>query len=356
MMIAPTSEPREADAPAKTHHAASRRSVAAPSVQFVMCVEAGGMEPMTVWLVQSLRRWGGRFANAPVLAIKPRFGAPLRKRTLRAFDQLDVAFRSVRPAHSFSWFTWMNKPTCLLAAETHSNAETICWLDADILVLDEPAGLQLAPDEQFAACPSDKNVGTSGPEDRFNPYWAELCRQLGVNLEDLPWVTSCRERQPIRFYFNGGLFVYRRSANFAEPFLANCQRLLRARVKSRFDSIMLTEQIALALTAAKLGLRWRSLPWSHNYAVSRQLHAAGLYDPNGIGRACILHHHNAMWPAFYRQFLADLRVLRPEVADWIAPHLPISDGLPLLWKAMSKALLRYRTYRWDAHEARCATF
>src|SRR5439155_12327192 len=96
---------------------AARAAVAAPSVQFVLAVESGAMETMTLRLVQSVRRWGGKYAWSGVLAVRPRLGAPLRRSTLREFDRLGVAYRQVRPDHGFTWYTWMNKPTALIAAE-----------------------------------------------------------------------------------------------------------------------------------------------------------------------------------------------------------------------------------------------
>ena len=52
-------------------------------ITFVCCVESGSLESQTIRMVESLRRYGGKFANAPVIAVTPRFGAPLSKATLQ---------------------------------------------------------------------------------------------------------------------------------------------------------------------------------------------------------------------------------------------------------------------------------
>ncbi len=50
-----------------------------PTATIVTCVEYGPLEQMVVRMVDSLRRWGGRLADAPVYAVKPRRGMPLTR-------------------------------------------------------------------------------------------------------------------------------------------------------------------------------------------------------------------------------------------------------------------------------------
>lgn len=42
------------------------------SMTVVACVESGVLEPLTIRMVDSLRRFGGRFANTEVVAVTPR--------------------------------------------------------------------------------------------------------------------------------------------------------------------------------------------------------------------------------------------------------------------------------------------
>lgn len=44
-----------------------------PQITFVCCVELGSLEAQTVRMIESLRRWGGQFANATVFAVTLRF-------------------------------------------------------------------------------------------------------------------------------------------------------------------------------------------------------------------------------------------------------------------------------------------
>lgn len=326
------------------------------TVTFATGVEAGAIETMAVRLVQSLRKWGGRLADAPFVAVRPRRGPPLKRSTLRQLADLGVTFVNARPTHGKSWFVWMNKPTTLLAAEAVATTDTLAWLDADMLVLEEPAALALPTDVDFAACAADRNAGTADPADPYHGYWQAVANALGLTVEQLPWVVTERERARIRLYFNAGLFAYRRSTGFAQAFMDDCQRTLNARIKSSRQGIVLTDQVVLGLTAVRLGLRWQPLPIAYNFAVGRKLHAAKLYDPANLASVRILHYHDGMWPSFYPQLLADLRGHRPAVADWFTGQPPVSNDFALPMKAYSKALGLWRDRAYRRHEAGCAAY
>ena len=47
------------------------------SLAFLLCVEAGPLEPQTLLLVRSIRRWAGEYAGNPIHAFRPRVGPNL---------------------------------------------------------------------------------------------------------------------------------------------------------------------------------------------------------------------------------------------------------------------------------------
>src|SRR5215216_1375040 len=49
-----------------------RSSIQPPDCNFVLSVERGKLESQAILLVESLRRFGGRYANCPVYAVSPR--------------------------------------------------------------------------------------------------------------------------------------------------------------------------------------------------------------------------------------------------------------------------------------------
>ncbi|QEH37588.1 hypothetical protein OJF2_61790 [Aquisphaera giovannonii] len=65
----------------------------ASPVAFVTVVESpAAMQSQVLLLAESLRRWGGGLADAPITCVSPRFQFPLRQSTLRRFEHLNSTY------------------------------------------------------------------------------------------------------------------------------------------------------------------------------------------------------------------------------------------------------------------------
>ena len=325
-----------------------------PSVTFVCCVESGGLEAQTVRMVESLRRWGGKLANAPIIAVTPRFGPPLAHRTLKAFEKLHVKYICSYPKSRYSWFKFLNKPYALVTAEEHITSDSICWLDSDLLILGEPDKLILNDGEDFLGCASDKEMGTSGPGDAFEPLWRKNCETLGINIEDLPWLLTEQEGKYIRLYWNGGIFVYRRSTSFAHHYLQTCIQLLDARTITNTPgfSLGINEMSAIGLAMVKMGVSWRALPFSHDYIMSSKTHDQW-YKEEQLKAARIIHYHDSMWPHFWSVFIGCLHDTHPFVADWLSSVGPMKNEAPFYYRGLSKILQRLRAKQESVYKKLC---
>jgi len=322
-----------------------------PDITFVCCVESGWLETQTVRMVESLRRWGGAFADVPVVAVTPRFGPPLSSKTLRAFDHLGVEYLRFRAQNPYAWKSFLNKHYAMAAVEERCTTEFLGWLDSDLLILGEPDQLRLSDDEDFAACAPDKNIGTAGPDDPFEPYWREACNVVGLELSDLPWVVTEREGIKIRLYWNSGVFVYRRATGFSKVHLDTTLKLLDAHIASAKAGVYFTQH-TLGMAMVKMGLRWRALPHSHNYGMGTKTHARW-YDPEKLRQAKILHYHDAMWMPFWDTFLQCLKDTHPDVATWLATQGPLVNSAPPQWKILSKGLNWLRQQKAAEYQQRC---
>jgi hypothetical protein len=324
------------------------------AVTFVCCVEAGPLELMTARMIASLRRWGGRFAAAPVLAVTPRRGPQLLPETHELFQEYGVRYVRYPVREQFSWNNFMNKPHALLLAEQEAETPCLAWLDSDILILGEPGQLALEATEAFAACAPDKNVGTAGPEDVNDPYWRQLGQALQVEVERLPWIVTAADRQKIRLYFNSGVFVFRREMHFAAAFLEACRSILQARISSKQAGIFFTDQVALGLTAFRLGLPYRLLDHDHNFAVgSKSLEAL---VPEKVREVKILHHHDAMWPPLWPRLLEVLRETHPEVYRWLQPLGPLTNPRRGFGRVYLKVLQAVRSWQQQQFVKTCHSY
>lgn len=321
-------------------------------ITFVCCVESGSLEIQTVRMIESLRRWGGKFASAPIFAVTPCFGPPLAKKTHQFFDKFQVEYLSFQNKSKYSWNKFLNKPSALAAVQKLATTECIGWLDSDLLIVDEPDKLTLNQGESFLACASDKNIGTTGPEDPNEPYWREVCKCVGVEIEDLPWINTEYEKVRIRLYWNSGIFVYRRSTNFADHYLQTFIQLCDSYIASQNSGFFFNDQIALGLTMVKMGIPWRALPYSHNYPMGSKTHK-DWYKEEELRAAKIVHYHDSMWPSFWETFIECLGKTHPPVADWLTSIGAMKNEAPLPSRSIKKIIDFTRSRQELAYKKAC---
>lgn len=319
---------------------------------FVCCVESGVLESYTLRMIESLRRWGGKFADAPVYAVTPRFGPPLSRQTRNALNRLNVNYIRCNPQTNYSWLGFLNKPLALVAVEECTNSESVCWLDSDVLILGEPEQLILNEGEDFVACASDKNIGSAGTEDPQDAFWREIYAILGLNIENAPWIVTEREGKNIRLYWNSGVFAYRRSVGFAKNYLKVCLDILNASIANHESSIFFHDQVALGLAMIKGDLKWRALPHAYNYGMSSKIHNQW-YCEEKLRAAKVVHYHDAMWPWFWHTFIDCLSETHPPVAEWVSSLGSMRNEAPIQWRAINKLLKKFRSQQLLSYTKTC---
>jgi hypothetical protein len=320
-------------------------------VTVVTCVEAGQLENEVVTMVASLRRWGGALADAPVIAVTPRVGPPLRATTRRAFDALRVKHVSSLRPHAYGWNGFMNKPQTLLRAAPHIETSHGLWLDGDTIVVDALDALLEQPSKRFLACVEELGPVSDGPANAFDSFWLAIAKALGMGANEIPWVTAPFSERRIRAYCNSGVFRYRVNWGLEESYEKAFRTLLDSHLVPRDDpSIFLHEQIALGLVAAR-SFGFEELPCTYNFHVGKEYEV--LYRPNMLQKAKIIHYHRVMRSQAARtRFLDQLVLGRPDVAAFMASSNVARDARPHVWRAPHKVLrmLRERAQQKHMHE------
>ncbi|MDP1679445.1 MAG: glycosyltransferase [Candidatus Nitrotoga sp.] len=178
------------------------------TASFVLCIENNGIRDQALLLCESIRRFGGRHRDAPVLAFSPRPGLGVDAETRSALTDLCVQYVD-EPLNTFCpEYGSANRVVAAAWAETHCTSDFIVVLDSDTVFLNEP---QLPDDADVAVRPVDsKGSATSGPGDPFEAYWQMLADMCSTSLERLPYVDTTIGRERIRASYNGGLIVARR--------------------------------------------------------------------------------------------------------------------------------------------------
>lgn len=320
-------------------------------ISYVCCIESGPLELMTLRLAQSIRRHAGALRDAPIYAVTPRRGPALTRATLSELRRLNVEHLSIRPDNPYAWHQFTNKAFALAHVEQIAQTPLVAWLDSDMLVLGEPEALKFEDDYDFAACALEKGgIGSAGPHDPNDPYWAALCRSLGMKLDDLPWVVAKEENVRVRLYFNSGTFVYRRATQFAAKFVEAHRKLFEARIAHPAAGIHFLQPL-LGLTVARHNLRWRELPHSHHYTVHGW--DKFTYTADELRDVKVLHYHNAMAPHCWPDLLACLKESHPHVHEWLARLGPVVDPRGSLARIHRQLLRALRSLRRRAFLRTC---
>jgi hypothetical protein len=314
------------------------------SVTFVTCIESGILEPLTLRMVDSLRRFGGRFANMDVVAVTPRRTPPIARATLRRMSELGIRHLQIRPNNPYRWHHYMNKPEAIAAVEEQATSEAIAWIDSDIIFLREPESLELQPGLDFMASAPDAGViGSTGKTDPNDKFWQRAAMLIGKDADDLPWLET-GDGLRVRFYWNSGLFVYRRSTGLGREFLKDCKYFLDQRVAKTHPQVHFMDQVVLGLTVVRLGLTWKALPDSSNFPVCSFL--PGSYDASKIKDANVLHFHDSMNPNLWPKLLKTLAPSHPAIHAWLEPQGPVViPQSTSLWFAREMLRLGRGVYR-----------
>lgn len=307
----------------------------------VTVIEAGALERQVRLLVESLRRWGGRLAKARVFAIQPRGGPSLRTETIRAFETLQIEYQRILRDDHIHWFPYLNKTAAVKHVVQQNPTSRIVWLDADTLILKEPSSLLLPHGIQFAACASDKNIGTAHDEDRFAPYFKACCSALGVNFASLPYIETEAEGVAIRAYWNSGVYAFDASSGLSEIHHEFTLRLVTNGIASFQSKLFFSDQISLGLAAHFLNLTYSKLPLTHNFSVQPSSAVGRLTGaPNDVR---IVHYHGCMWPDAFDEFRLGLKQINEEAASWLEAEGPLKLEMHPVARIHRKILEIYRS-------------
>lgn len=310
----------------------------------VTCIEAGGLEPQVVLLARSLRTFGGRYADLPIVAVKPRAGPGVSRATLRTLKELDVRYVD-RPLNvATSWWAHANKPAALNWADREADTPNVTWIDSDMLVLREPDAFAPPAACDFIARAGEAFDVASDGVDAKAAFWRAVCADQGLAFDDFPTITSFPDRKPIKAYWQAGLFTFKRGGAFPQAYERAMAGLLRGSVGSRYAGVYHTDQVALALAVQSSGSR------AAQYSPLMNLNL-NIKDPDTFGlypieEVRIAHYHGSFWPQTIDWAREQLRGLSAEQWAVLDGTVPLASGGKLLE-------VRQRLYRlWRARAIR----
>lgn len=301
------------------------------SVAFIACVEPGVLEDQTILLCRSIRRYAGRFSDAPIYTFQPRRGPAIEARTLSVFRQLAITHVSELLNSEFHDYPVGNKVFVCARAEELLTEDVLIFLDSDTVLTGEPGDLDLSGNVDAAVRPADSLLNSTGPGHRNDDYWERVWHHFG--LANPPFVETELGRR-VRAYFSSGLIAVRRAAGLFSQWKADFLKLVDLRffpdprlVGEAAGGIRRADEISLAVTLVRSFNRLRLLDGRYNYLIYRR---PRLQEPwSNAQFEDLIHVHYRYWfnmPGF-------LRLIRPsldpsgEIFKWLEGHLPLEPAI-----------------------------
>ncbi|HEX6863642.1 MAG TPA: hypothetical protein VF414_12535 [Thermoanaerobaculia bacterium] len=302
-------------------------------IAYLICVEANRLEPQARLLCESIRTFGGRYRNAPILAISPRPGLALGPEARAHLDRLGVTY-AVEPLNETgSPYGTINRIVAGAWAETFSSRPYLVLLDTDTLFVGEPDFVRA----DAGVRPVDvKGSASSGADDPQEAYWSRMCRFAGIDPSRLPWIETTIDRVRIRASYNGGFTVVRRDLGILEKtreiFFASLRENLRSLPGTELDVLASTgfvgreasEWWGSSQAALSIAI-WSRTSDVHTYDDRYNIPLHNLLDRSWpTVEPILLHYHYLAEPQYQphlRQVLARIGC-SPDAIEWIEERLP----------------------------------
>ncbi len=234
-------------------------------LEIVICTERGSLENTSKLLVSTLRKFGGGLKDTPIISYQPRKGLPISQSTKKFFEQNQVEHRDIELNTDFVDYPLANKPLTCAYHEQNSQAETILFLDSDVLILNEPTQfLELGDADVMLRPVGFKNIGSSGPNDKTHYYWQKLYELFGVEAQRM--VTSLNDQQEILEYYNTGHILSKRSTGLFSQWAENFKKASADGVEPP-ESHFYLEQSIFGATVSQLELDVEPFETPYNYPV-----------------------------------------------------------------------------------------
>jgi hypothetical protein len=179
------------------------------TIFFATLAIASDWEKEAVLLIESLRTFGGKYANNPAAIFSLRDN-PLAKKTLKkleVFEAENVEFEMDPASRNFPLAMVVHGAA---AAERHlqSSSDILVWLLPDTIILNEPTTFLLPKDRKLGYRPvHHQNIGSSYNQP-LDSFWQRVYQHCFVPQEHVFRMETCY-RETVRPYFNAGILVTR---------------------------------------------------------------------------------------------------------------------------------------------------
>ena len=275
------------------------------NAEIIICTEQGYLESNSKLLVSTIREFGGKYKDIPIVSYQPRKSKRISKDTIKFFEQNNVEYIDIELNIKYPNYPLANKPLICAHRESTSSAEILIFLDSDVFIYNEPKELFEFQDGDVILRPVDsKNIGTNNESDKNLLYWNKLYQILGINNRRFVTTTVTNDR--ILEYYNSGHISTLTKNQLFNRWLENFNKVMKKGFKPVIPFFI--EQSTFSATVSQMELNVRHLSKGYNYPLHK---AESIKNPNyslsDTDQIVSAHYHSIFKSQiFYHSFVNNL--------------------------------------------------
>jgi hypothetical protein len=178
-------------------------------IAFIICTEGGQLEKESLLMIESFRRFTGRFKDAPIYSFQVREKNDVSPNTIEKLETFGVKHQKVVLNTQYPDYPLGNKPLLCAYAEQTIDTEILVFLDSDLVFFSEPKEFFLPPGYDVGIRPEHaKMIGSEGEHDPNDVYWQHLYSLAGLKNDPI-YVTTTVDRKRIKAFWNSGVVAVR---------------------------------------------------------------------------------------------------------------------------------------------------
>lgn len=256
-------------------------------------------ETSSLLLAESVRSFGGVFANHPIWFCMPDTGKPLSDHANRRLKELDVRIIPFPFDSASNDIFFAEQLTGLEIMERLSEKQTefLVWMDANTLLLNEPKELILPQEKTFGYRPVHHLLLGSRFDEPLDAFWTQLYQDCQVPLERVFPMRPVVEDLKMRPYINAGFMIIRPQRNLVRQWWETFTNLSRSPIYSAFYqrdhrySIFMHQAVLTGVVLRQLELQeMLELPRTYNYPMHLYDHDHTLHRPPTLDELITLRH------------------------------------------------------------------
>lgn len=244
------------------------------NIGFVAALSPGDRGTSALLLAESIRAYAGRLSGAPILLyVTPKPILP--RAVVERLRALDVEFVDYSVEGEAAKFFFLPEVTAAAQAEERfdGEAETMVWLGANTLILQEPRDLLLPAGRSVGYRPVHiTNVG-SRIDAPLDDFWSLIYERCGVTRDRVFPMKTHVDGNTLRPYFNAGHLAVRPGKRllrkWSETFLRlyDAPEFRRFYVDGRYRIFMHQAVLSGVILAAFPRDELNELPSTYNYPI-----------------------------------------------------------------------------------------